>query len=174
MRRLPAPTLALAFSLASAALAGAGEPATVFEKPLPELMPAAEFQASGLSKLTPGELARLQTWLERHASGRTEVLARAAVREEVRKQAAEQGIQTFDTPTERRFESRIVGTLPGIRFRGQLVTLENGQIWRIADSFTTRAEFRNPEVRLRSGALGSGYFMTISGLGEDIRVERVK
>jgi hypothetical protein len=146
----------------------------VFDRPLAELMGSETFRAAGLERLSETELAVLQGWLERHASQRTATLADAAVKAEVRRQAKEQGVTLFDTPTEKRFESRIPGRFEGITGRGQLIELENGQTWRVTQNFSRRIILRSPEATLRAAAMGDGYLMTIRGLGEDIRVERVK
>lgn len=162
--------------LAFASVAFAAEP-VYFDKPLKELMGAQEFAAAGLESLTPAQLARLESWLEKHAAQRGEKVAaevEAKVEQKVKERAEAQGFKWFSVPTAERIESRVVGRVSALRGKGQLLTLENGQVWKITESVSRRIEIDSPKVYLRASSIGNGYLMTLQGYSADIRVERVK
>jgi hypothetical protein len=169
--------LSLMLLMLAACSLTAADSEPLFERPLPELMDAETFAATGLSKLSQDELAKLQAWLEDAATERSRQRIEAAVESEVsrkvREKAAEQGVVLFDTPTAERFESRIAGRLDALRGKGQLLNLENGQTWRLTQSVSRRLELDSPEVYIRSGLAGS-YLMTLRGYSGELRVERVK
>jgi hypothetical protein len=54
-----------------------------------------------------------------------------------------------------------------------LFRLENGQVWKQAQSGRVSARATRPQITIKRGTLG-GYRMNVEGLNESIRVERVK
>ena len=54
-----------------------------------------------------------------------------------------------------------------------LFRLENGQVWKQAQSGRVSARATRPKITIKRGALG-GYRMNVEGLDDSIRVERVK
>ena len=149
----------LAFTLLVAASAAGGQspPPTLEER-----MSQAEFQASGLDKLTPAELQQLNAWLQAHGGGAT--------------QAVDAGGQPVFYPREgsrERVEDRIAGTFSGWRCH-TVFKLENGQEWEQAESGSrATGTFENPAVRIKPMILGS-WLMYVEGCGCSVRVKRIK
>jgi hypothetical protein len=120
-----------------------------------ELMTAAEFRASGLSKLTPAELTALNAWLSRFARAVTEVSNGAPA-------AAEAPAVV---------ESRIDGEFQG--WDGETIfRLQNGQIWQ-QSTYAYKYSYKySPKVVIyRSGA---GYRMQVEGVDGTIGVRRLR
>ncbi|HET7459902.1 MAG TPA: hypothetical protein VFJ82_01590 [Longimicrobium sp.] len=118
-------------------------------------MTAAEFRASGLSKLTPAELAALNAWLSRFAQAVTQVSNGTPA-------AAE-------TPAV--IETRIDGDFQG--WEGETIfKLQNGQIWQ-QSTYAYKYSYKyNPRVVIyRSGA---GYRMQVDGVDGTIGVRRLR
>lgn len=156
MRRLILVALVM-FSLA-AGTASAQQFSTLEER-----MTYAEFKAAGLEKLTPEELAALNSWLAGKASGTVAA-----------------------TPAEdtRGFEGRnssagaVVSTIPGPfkgwKGKGDRFTLANGQVWEVTDSGTRLSvSLENPSVTVEQGML-SAWFLRVDGYNARARVKRIK
>ncbi|MBW8846975.1 MAG: hypothetical protein JF607_18575 [Burkholderiales bacterium] len=79
---------------------------------------------------------------------------------------------TAATPELKQIESRIPGSFHGWRAGSQL-TLENGQVWRIADGSEAIYELQNPKVTVHRGMLGA-FYLEIEGVGFQMRVTRVR
>jgi len=128
---------------------------------LEERMSQAEFHAAGLDKLSPEELATLNTWISAHGGSVRYV--------------GTGGNPAFDTDVGERSEidSAIVGTFTG--WRGHTTfTLENGQQWAQSESGSTNVgAFDNPKVRIKPMMMGS-WLMVVEGCGCSVRVRRVK
>jgi hypothetical protein len=120
-----------------------------------ELMTAAEFRASGLSKLTPTELTALNTWLSRFARAVTQVSNNAPA-------AAE-------TPSV--IESRIDGEFQG--WEGETIfKLQNGQIWQ-QSTYAYKYSYKySPKVVIYRSA--AGYRMQVEGVDGTIGVRRLR
>lgn len=69
-------------------------------------------------------------------------------------------------------ETRIAGKFEGWS-HGQLIRLENGQVWRVEDDSSETAYLDNPKATLRKGMLGSIY-LDIDGARGAPRVRRVQ
>ena len=148
----------------------------------------ADFEATGLGKLTPGELARLdalvrgqQTGAVRKATEETAKAVSASVREQVQaedrsaaqKQAPSGVIERMKVllkpGTEIEYttlDSMLVLPFDGWR-KGTLIALANGQRWVVTDSahyWVIGEEAKPRHVRILPGALG-GFFMDIEGCG---------
>ena len=156
MRRLILVALVM-FSLA-AGTASAQQFSTLEER-----MTYAEFKAAGLEKLTPEELAALNSWLAGKASGTVAA-----------------------TPAEdtRGFEGRnssagaVVSTIPGPfkgwKGKGDRFTLANGQVWEVTDSGTRLSvSLENPSVTVEQGMLNA-WFLRVDGYNARARVKRIK
>lgn len=68
--------------------------------------------------------------------------------------------------------TRIVGKFEGWS-NGQLIRLENGQVWRVEDDTSEIVYLDNPKATLRKGMLGS-VFLDIEGARGAPRVRRVQ
>lgn len=79
---------------------------------------------------------------------------------------------TAAAPELKQIESRIPGSFHGWRAGSQL-TLENGQVWRIADGSEAIYELQNPKVTVHRGMLGA-FYLEIEGVGFQMRVVRVR
>lgn len=153
--------LAAALALASAAAVAA--------PPIQQQMTPQEFKAAGLDKLTPDELAALNTWLGRtieSESAKAAATAKKVVVDENR------GFLTFGS------DEPIVSVLPG-RFpgfsKGRVYTLANGQVWRQTDDAELAGVRRDDaEVTIRPGRLGNAWYMSIKGYNTRATVRRVK
>src|SRR3546814_19824686 len=90
-------------------------------------MTAEQFKAAGLDKLSPEELANLNTWLDRTITTETAKAAeQASVQTKERVESENRGFFHFgsDDP----IESRLTGTFAGFRTRNTY-TLANGHQW---------------------------------------------
>ncbi len=154
-----APFLAIALSFA--AFAGSASAQTF--STLEERMSAAEFERAGLSKLSAGELAALNAWLQanhqRPGTGATDLRGLAPQR------AADD-----DAP----IASRLVGTLDGFR-KGTVFRLENGQVWRSVDgeAVLEGVTVEAPQVTVRRGFLGT-WRLKVDGYNVSAKVERIQ
>ncbi len=145
-------------------------------------IPAAEFSAAGLGKLSPAELARLDGLVRdfknrpEGAARREAVVAapRVAVVEAVPPRVAPAKVK-LAPGTQVEFstvESRIVGEFRGWEGR-TLFTLENGQRWQVAggDIYASPV-IMNPAVKIAPGMLGS-FWMTVEGVRARVKVTPV-
>ncbi len=67
-------------------------------------------------------------------------------------------------------ETSIVGRFEGWRPK-QLITLANGQVWRISDDSSAFYELQSPRVTVRRGVLGA-YYLEVEGVNQSPRVRR--
>ncbi len=139
---------------------------------LEEQMTGKEFKAAGLEKLTPEELASLNSWIRLHS---------LATLDAPRFNDSEAGAATSEakaTPGIDEMErepivARINGTFAG--WDGHTIfKLENGMIWAQADKdkFYTR-ELVNPTVVIEPAMFGT-WKLKVEGFDEDVRVERLE
>ncbi len=156
MRRLMIVALVL-FSLAAGA-ASAQQFSTLEER-----MTYAEFKAAGLEKLTPEELAALNSWLAGKSSGA--VAATPAVDN-----------RGFDgrTGAGGAVVSTVAGPFKGWKGKGDRITLANGQVWEVSDSGTRLSvSLENPTVTIERGMLDA-WFLRVDGYNARARVKRIK
>jgi hypothetical protein len=175
-------TLRIAFALV---LAGA-IPAFA-DEPFTKSLSPQEFSAAGLGKLTPAELAALDALVQGRESGAVAVAkdatakqvaqtVRVQVQAEDKKEAQKQATAGFMTRmkvmlkpgTEIEYttlDAAIVPPFDGYE-PGSVLTLTNGQRWKIADNDSDycKAVTTPVPVRIIPGALGS-FFMDIQGSG---------
>lgn len=124
-------------------------------------MSQAEFHAAGLDKLSPEELAQLNTWLDAHGGSTV-------------KYVTSSGSPLFYGDEDRPLiEQHIVGTFNG--WHGHTVfTLDNGQQWQQAESGSRdTGKVSNPAVKIKPMLLGS-WLMYIDDCGCSVRVKRIK
>jgi hypothetical protein len=120
-----------------------------------------EFNASGLSKLTPDELAALNAWLIRYTAHDAPVVRQTSP--EVKHAVAE------TPPTVIR--TQIDGAFAG--WSGKTVFhLKNGQTWRQRLPGTYHASLQDPEVEIAPRTLGF-YWMKVIETGQSVGVTPV-
>lgn len=133
---------------------------------LEERMTPGDFKAAGLDKLSPEELARLNTFV------RSEMEQRVT---EARGKQDPKRVGFHDVGANR---DPIVSSIPG-RFTGFDGTttfhLANGQVWHQINSDSTLRGIRldNPVVTIKPGLFGS-WELTVKGYNAVAKVERVQ
>ena len=158
------PSLALVAALALAPLAARAE-----KKPIEQDMSPQEFQAAGLDKLTPEELAKLNTWLGRKIDT---VATEAAVFAKDKVERENRGF--FNFGSDEPIVAHIVGPFRGFA-KSREYTLDNGQVWRQTDGAElVGARSENPEVRITPSLMGNNWYLAIKGFNTRAKVERVK
>jgi hypothetical protein len=171
------------------------------EESFSKAIPAGDFSAAGLAKLSAEELARLDALVRDFKSGALETARREAVAAEAarahaesRARKAEAQIRVAETDAKKAepgllarakvlltpgteieyttVESRIAGDFRGWEGRTVFV-LENGQQWR-ADGSSTYVSplMTRPAVKIVPGVLGS-FWMIIEGVRPRVKVSLV-
>lgn len=139
-----------------------------------EQMSGKEFVAAGLDKLSPEELAALNSWIRSRSLATLDTPAAAAATAGVAGSTDERGFEVKNQKMERvPIETRIVGAFTG--WDGNTIfELENGMIWEQADKdkFYVR-EVQNPDVILEPGAFRT-WRLKLVGYGSECRVERIQ
>ena len=160
MRRMFATTLVLL------ALVGSAASAQEFST-LEERMSAKEFKAAGLDKLTPEELAQLNTWLSQEVG---EVAGSAAPAAPVDRRGFENTGGDFTD-----IETRIAGKFTGWDGREGRFELTNGQVWQSVDpgSRLRGVDLDSPVVTIEAGTFGA-WFLSVEGYNTRVQVKRVK
>jgi hypothetical protein len=157
-------------------------------------MSAAEFKAAGLDKLSPDELANLNTWLQSRGQApvaATQTPSPASTESTPVAAAAPAPAQPAGPPILSKYrkdnpeaeaaapktvdlvESRIVGYFEGWR-KGTIFKLENGQHWRVTDD--RRYEIGSedsPTVVIEAAMMGS-WLMRVGDHNRRARVQRIK
>ena len=141
---------------------------------LEEQMTGSEFQDAGLQKLTPEELASLNTWIRKRSlatldspRGNSFVSTDTSGAEDGQ---ARSRIEDMERET---IVTKINGTFSG--WDGHTVfKLENGMIWAQVDKdkFYTQ-ELRNPTVTIEP-ALFRTWKLSVEGYDDDCKVERIE
>ena len=133
---------------------------------LEERMNGSEFDAAGLGKLSPDELARLNEWLRTNWPAATTAAASSSGNADIR---------GLPAPAEARDE--IVARIDG-EFRGwngsSVFRLDNGMIWEAsAPSSLVVPMMTNPTVTITPSFMGS-WTLRVEGYNTTIRVKRVQ
>jgi hypothetical protein len=158
MRSLSSLVLILLVATAASAQTQPQDPAPTLEK----RMSQAEFHATGLDKLSPEELSRLNAWLQTHGRVITKVVGTNG----------QPVFYPHDSERET-VESRLVGSFSGWSGRS-LFTLDNGQQWQQAESGAyDTGKLDHPAVKIKPMLLGS-WLMYVDGCGCSVRVKRIK
>jgi len=134
-------------------------------------VPAADRVAAGIDKLTPAEQARLEVLVENYKHAAAPVRA-AAVPETINPPAAAVVVAPGTKVTYADIVSTVAGEFEGWK-PGQVLTLANGQRWRVIDedSYYIRRS-KNPAVEISPSKFG-GYWMKFPALKAQVRVELV-
>ncbi|MDR1075468.1 MAG: hypothetical protein LBL59_03970 [Xanthomonadaceae bacterium] len=136
-------------------------------------MTPAEFQAAGLEKLTPQELAALNAWLQGKVKRETEA-AVAVTREETRKEIEDHNRGFFHFGSREPIASAISGQFDGFAM-GRRYTLENGQVWEQIDSASIPgARKTGPQVTIRPAVIGNAWYMQVQGYNTTAKVQRIE
>lgn len=134
-------------------------------------MSAGEFRAAGLDKLSAGELAALNAWLQRRVGEETARVVEEA-REEGRQEVVRNNRGFFDFGSTEAIESSLVGEFGGFA-KGRKYTLANGQVWEQVEPASLAGVRRtDPRVSIKPGLLGTWY-MRIDGFNTAAKVRRV-
>lgn len=139
---------------------------------LEERMSAADFQRAGLNKLSPEELAKLNAWLQRDTAPPADAPTAPPV--ETDRRGFQQGGPFDDDTGMQIIRSSVSGEFRGWSAAGDLITLANGQVWRVTDGDTQlRVNLTDPVVILRRGFFG-GWTLAVDGYNTRARVVRVR
>lgn len=155
--RLATLLLTLLFAAPPAVLAQTESPASLRER-----MGDTEFQAAGLGKLSPAELARLEAWLTAHPRTQTRLVSAS-------------GKPVFYVASSKRaaFEAHVAGHFAGWTGRN-LITLDNGQQWRQVGSDQPACNSSDNAVAKVKPSLFDSWLMYVKGCNGSVHVERVK
>ncbi len=137
---------------------------------LEEQMKGKEFEAAGLEKLTPDELAALNQWIRSHSLATLDA-AKTVSGSGVDERGFE--IKKIKDMPRTTINSRLVGSFTG--WDGQATfRLENGMIWQQADKdrFYVKA-VKNPLVTIEPGALKT-WRLSVEGHASSCRVKRIQ
>ena len=131
---------------------------------LQQNMSPQEFHDAGLDKLSPDELAALNTWLTSKMKQREQAVAKAP--------RVERGgfLQPGDSGP---ITSRILGEFHGWRGHTHFA-LENGQVWiQAEDSYLEGINIQDPEVTITEGLMGD-WKLKVKGYNTFVKVKRIK
>lgn len=130
--------------------------------PLQQRMSPEEFKAAGLDKLSPDELKNLDNWLSGHAKVTTKVVDT-------------EGNPVFYPSKEKAgpIQARVQGEFAGFNGHGEF-TLDNGQVWKQADSTRISCmSSTNPKVTIRRSLMGN-WMAAVDGCNDTTSVVRIK
>jgi len=137
---------------------------------LEEQMTGKEYDAAGLNKLTPDELAALNQWIRSHSLATLETARQVTGGGEDDRGFELKKMKDMPrTP----INSRLVGTFRG--WDGQTTfRLENGMIWQQADKerFYIK-EVENPMITIEPGAFKT-WRLSVEGYKSECRVKRIQ
>ncbi|MBL8263573.1 MAG: hypothetical protein JNM58_14205 [Xanthomonadaceae bacterium] len=144
-------------------------PDALARKPIEQDMTPEEFKAAGLDKLSPEELAKLNTWL-----GRKIDTAATEAASEAKKKVEDDNRGFFHFGSMDPITGRLQGEFRGFS-RGREYTLENGHVWRqVDDAQLSGVRMQAPEVTLKPAMIGNVWYMGVKGYNTKAKVERVK
>lgn len=128
---------------------------------LQQRMSDAEFKAAGLDKLSPQELANLDSWLSANGKVTTKVV-----------DASGKPVFYADKAKRNKINAHIMGHFEGWHGQDQF-TLDNGQVWKQASSDAPSCtSSNNPVVKVKPSLMGS-WLMYVDGCNGDMHVERM-
>jgi len=143
---------------------------------LQQQMSPAEFKAAGLDKLSAGELAALNRWLQgkvETASTEAVAAAREQAREEGRQEVIVKNRGFFDFGSKEPINAVLPGEFRGFG-KGRVYVLDNGQQWEQTDAVSVSGVRRqDPKVSISPGIIGVWY-MKVEGINTQAKVRRVK
>jgi hypothetical protein len=136
---------------------------------LEERMSAAEFEAAGLDKLSPEELAALNAWLRAKTLGSSASPSAYVPPAEDRR-----GLPLDSGDSSDPIVSRVVGEFKGWSGSGDRFELENGQVWETTDPASRLAvKLTDPIVTITPGVFNA-WFLKVEGYSSRVRVKRVR
>jgi hypothetical protein len=160
-------TLGLA-ALLACGFAIAQDAAPTQAPPIERQMTPEQFKAAGLDKLSAGELANLNAWLN-HAIDTETTKAAEFATQKVKTES--RGF--FDFGSEEPIVDRLVGEFRGFG-KGKTYTLANGQVWQQIDDTHMSARLSDPEVRIKPAMMGNSWYMAVGKYNTQAQVKRVK
>ena len=144
----------------------------VVEGDLQQQMSPSEFKAAGLDKLSAGELATLNRWLQGKVEAAT-TQAVAAAREEGRQEVIVKNRGFFDFGSSEPITGVLQGEFRGFG-KGRVYVLDNGQEWEQTDSTSVvGVRKQSPKVSIKPGVMGVWY-MKVEGVNSQPKVRRSK
>lgn len=151
------------------AAAGNAHAQAASRQPIEQQMAPEEFKATGLTKLSAEELARLNAWLGRTIEAES---TRAAATAQEKIKSETRGF--FDFGTTEPIVSTLVGEFRGFQ-RGRTYTLANGQEWRqIEDASLAGVRKSAPKVTVTPSVIGNAWYLIIDGYNTRAKVVRTK
>lgn len=132
---------------------------------LQQRMSDVEFKAAGLDKLSPQELANLDSWLSTHGKVTTKVV-----------DSSGKPVFYADKAKRSKINTHIVGHFDGWKNQ-QEFTMDNGQQWKAIDPESHSCQpIENPEVQIKPSLLGSlgSWLMYVPSCYENVHVKRVR
>ncbi len=144
----------------------------VVDGDLQQQMSAEEFKAAGLDKLSAGELAALNAWLQGKVQQATATAVEQA-REEGRQEVIVKNRGFFDFGSKDPIEARLEGEFRGFG-KGRQYTLDNAQVWEQTDDASVAGVRKQaPAVKIAPGLLNVWY-LQVEGLNTRAKVRRIK
>ena len=130
--------------------------------PIEQRLSAAQLRDTGLDQLTPAQLALLNDLLREERSQAMDA-ARNAGRDAAVREAP---------PAREPVDSRIVGAFRGWQ-PGTVLSLENGQQWRVLEGELNIRAMPSPRASVRPGMVGAWY-LRVEGQTPTAKVTRVR
>ncbi|WP_430391197.1 hypothetical protein [Dyella sp. 20L07] len=130
--------------------------------PLQQRMSPEEFKAAGLDKLSPDELKNLDGWLSGHGKTVTKVVDAS-------------GNPVFYQGKEKvgPIQARVQGAFGGFSGHSEY-TLDNGQVWKQADtSRISCMTSNNPKLTIRRSLMGN-WMAAVDGCNDTVSMIRIK
>lgn len=146
------------------------------QQKIEQQMSSEQFQAAGLDKLTPGQLANLNAWLDGKLQAETAKAAQTATAATAGAAVAGEDRRGLSAPRQTRepISAKMQGDFTGFG-KGRQFTLDNGQVWRQIDEATiTGADVASPAVRITPSMVGASWYMSVDGYNTRAKVQRVK
>ena len=128
---------------------------------LQQRMSLGEFKAAGLDKLSPQELANLDSWLASHGKVVTKVVS-----------ASGKPVFYPDKQKRSKINAHIKGHFDGWS-GGSQFTLDNGQVWKqIGDDRPACMTSDHPAATVKPSLMGN-WLMYVHGCNDSVHVERL-
>jgi hypothetical protein len=163
-------TLAFALLLACSATAFAQSQTP----PIEQAMTPEEFKAAGLDKLSPDELAHLNTWLGRTITQQTEKAAEKAAAQATEK-VKDENRGFFHFNEDKPVDAHFAGEFRGFGGKGATYTLDNGQVWQqVDDAELPGVRLTNPAVDIKPAMVGNTWYMKVGKYNTRAQVKRIK
>lgn len=139
------------------------------QAPIEKQMTPEQFKAAGLDKLSPAELANLNSWLNNTLEVET---TKAATLAKDKVESESRGFFSFGKSDP--IVARITGEFRGFA-KGRRWTLDNGQEWeQIDDATLAGARKTDPEVKIAPSLVGNAWYMQVEGYNKRASVRRMK